>query len=63
MLAMLPDGYSTSVEPICYVNGKRHVLPPGKAEYTLLQWLRGEFGQSESAPSPRDRLQGYIASS
>lgn len=29
-------------QPIAYVNGKRHVLPQGRAEATLLQWLRGE---------------------
>ena len=29
-------------EPVCFVNGRRFVLPPGKAEYTLLQWLREE---------------------
>ena len=27
--------------PIFYVNGKRHVMPPGKAEVTLLAHLRG----------------------
>ena len=29
---------------VCYVNGKRRRLPYGKAEVTLLQWLRGETG-------------------
>ena len=29
------------VVPICYVNGKRYELPEGRAEATLLQWLRG----------------------
>ena len=29
-------------EPVCFVNGRRFVLPPGKAEYTLLEWLRDE---------------------
>ena len=29
-------------EPVCFVNGRRFVLPPGKAEYTLLEWLREE---------------------
>ncbi|KAL0052613.1 hypothetical protein WJX82_004790 [Trebouxia sp. C0006] len=28
------------VGPICYVNGKRYELPEGRAEATLLQWLR-----------------------
>ncbi len=28
-------------QPIVYVNGKRHELPQGKAETTLLQYLRG----------------------
>ncbi|KAL3157593.1 hypothetical protein ABBQ32_012044 [Trebouxia sp. C0010 RCD-2024] len=28
------------VTPICYVNGKRYELPEGRAEATLLQWLR-----------------------
>ena len=28
-------------EPIVYVNGKRHILPEGNAETTLLQYLRG----------------------
>ena len=27
--------------PMCYVNGKRHLLPLGRGEATLLQWLRG----------------------
>ncbi|KAK3284518.1 xylitol dehydrogenase [Cymbomonas tetramitiformis] len=27
-------------EPIVYVNGKRHTLPAGKGEWTLLQYLR-----------------------
>lgn len=29
--------------PIVYVNGRRNVLPLGRAEATLLQWLRGEI--------------------
>jgi len=28
-------------EAICYINGKRHVLPDNKAEVTLLAFLRG----------------------
>ena len=32
---------SDATQPIVYVNGKRHELPPGKAETTLLQYLRG----------------------
>lgn len=27
--------------PFCYINGKRHLLPQGRAEATLLQFLRG----------------------
>lgn len=27
--------------PIVYVNGKKHALPLGRAESTLLTWLRG----------------------
>lgn len=27
--------------PLLYVNGKRLVLPPGRAEVTLLTYLRG----------------------
>ena len=30
-------------EPIVYVNGKRHVLPLGAGENTLLQYLRGIY--------------------
>jgi hypothetical protein len=33
-------------QPIAYVNGKRHILPAGRAEATLLQWLRGEISLS-----------------
>ena len=29
-------------QPVAYVNGKRYNLPTGRAEATLLQWLRGE---------------------
>ncbi len=32
-------------EPICYINGKRYVLPQGRGETTLLQFLRGALGQ------------------
>lgn len=32
---------SNATQPIVYVNGKRHELPPGEAETTLLQYLRG----------------------
>ncbi|KAL6770287.1 XDH1 [Auxenochlorella protothecoides x Auxenochlorella symbiontica] len=31
---------SSDVDPIVYINGKRYVLPPGRAEWTLLQYLR-----------------------
>jgi hypothetical protein len=27
--------------PICYINGKRIFLPPGRGEVTLLTFLRG----------------------
>jgi hypothetical protein len=47
-------------EPVVFVNGKRHVLPTGKGEVTLLAWLRGEFcflsftvGGKELKISPR----------
>lgn len=30
-------------ELLCYINGKRQVLPTGRAETTLLQYLRGVF--------------------
>ena len=36
-------------ELYCYVNGKRRVLPYGRAEITLLQWLRGR-PTSENPP-------------
>lgn len=36
------------IEPIVYVNGKRHVLPLGAGEKTLLQYLRGKY--TNSAP-------------
>lgn len=34
--------------PILYVNGNRHVMPQGKAEQTLLAYLRGAFHQNFS---------------
>ena len=36
-------------EPIVYINGKRHVLPLGRAEVTLLQYLRGEAHEDTSS--------------
>jgi hypothetical protein len=44
-------------EAIVYVNGKRHVLPQGRAEATLLQYLRGarlhrSCAQHCTAPAP-----------
>lgn len=30
-------------ELICYINGRRHLLPHGRGETTLLQYLRGEW--------------------
>lgn len=35
----------TETHPIAYVNGKKLDLPLGKAEITLLQYLRGESPQ------------------
>lgn len=34
-------GDDAALVPVAYVNGKRHVLPPGRAEVTLLTYLRG----------------------
>lgn len=34
--------FEGSRAPFCYINGKRHELPKGRAEATLLQYLRGE---------------------
>ncbi len=34
--------------PIVYVNGKKHALPLGRAECTLLTWLRGTACTSSS---------------
>ena len=31
----------TEAEPIAYINGKRYVLPAGRAEWPLLKFLRG----------------------
>ncbi len=31
-------------EIICYINGKRYAMPTGRAEATVLQYLRGVFG-------------------
>ena len=36
------DGAFSATQPIIYVNGSRHVLPPGRGGATLLQYLRGE---------------------
>ena len=39
---MAPEGGSGAAgELLCYVNGVRRLLPRGKAEVTLLQYLRG----------------------
>lgn len=49
-------------QPIVYVNGKRHELPQGKAETTLLQYLRGTSPFMAATPGVprfwkcRDRL-------
>lgn len=37
---------ATMAEPICYINGKRHVLPQGRGETTLLQFLRGALAEA-----------------
>ena len=34
-------GSEAMAEPIAYINGKRFSLPTGRAEVTLLQYLRG----------------------
>ena len=40
----IPDmGSEAMAEPIAYINGKRFSLPTGRAEVTLLQYLRGVF--------------------
>ena len=39
--APLPEELQAPGEAVCYINGKRHVLPPGRGEATLLQYLRG----------------------
>lgn len=36
-------GFVDDAVPICYVNGKRYELPPGRGEGTLLQFLRGAW--------------------
>lgn len=45
------------VVPICYVNGKRYELPEGRAEATLLQWLRG----SSPTQQFKSNLSGVIS--
>ena len=49
--ALLPEeNVSVSSTAVCYVNGKRHVLPEARGDTTLLQWLRGE-NQNAGIPS------------
>lgn len=36
--------YQEEEGPICYINGIRHKLPLGRAEATLLSYLRGMKG-------------------
>ena len=36
------SGMQQENEPIVYINGKLHKLPLGRAEVTLLAYLRGE---------------------
>lgn len=53
-----------SVEPIIYVNGKRYVLPPHRAEVALLSYLRGEItARSQLIPlrAPRPLLKTLSA--
>ena len=42
-------------QPIVYVNGKRYELPEGKAETTLLQYLRGTTSLLTLSCYARDR--------
>ena len=42
MFANAAAGAGEDGELVCYVNGARKVLPLGRAETTLLQWLRAE---------------------
>ena len=35
-----PGDAGAASELVVFVNGMRHTLPPGRAEVTLLQWLR-----------------------
>ena len=38
-----PDAAEAPAAPaIIFVNGKKHLLPPGRGDATLLQYLRGE---------------------
>ncbi|GIL49662.1 hypothetical protein Vafri_5944 [Volvox africanus] len=37
---MVTSETPSAPEPICYINGKRYVLPDGRGEATLLQFLR-----------------------
>ena len=41
------SGTHQDSEPIVYINGKLHKLPLGRAEVTLLDYLRGERACSE----------------
>lgn len=40
--------------PICYINGQRFSLPLGRAETTLLSFLRGKY-----LPSPNGRSNAH----
>jgi xanthine dehydrogenase/oxidase len=53
--ASLPAGFAPLDAPVCFINGKRHVLPLGRAEATLLQYLRGELFCIDATPTPRTR--------
>ena len=38
-------GNGEAEAPLAYINGKRYLLPLGRAECTLLSYLRGEGGR------------------
>lgn len=44
-------------EALCYINGKRYVLPEGRAEVTLLTYLRGEDTWTQDSLANLDSMQ------
>ena len=46
-----PDGV-----PLCYVNGKRRLLPPDSADKNLLSYLRGVVGCGAGCKLARQAL-------